>query len=261
LKGTTVAKIFIGMETSGQVRRRLRAMGHQVVSCDTLQCTDDCVTIPATDLNETPDLWLHVTGDVFVTLGRLREIGWAPDAALFHPTCTLHTVAAAWAFSEPNFERYPGVGYHQRVKPETLTGHARHEARAVAEAEVERIADLPFFKIIENPKNTWPTRTSLMEPFDVLQPYEFGDDASKATCVWAFDEDGNWKQPVIPRDPAKYVEPTYRPRTGKRYWANQTDTGQNRVSPSDDRWSERSKTYDGIADALAGALNRIVSRL
>ena len=249
-----MAKIFIGMETSGQVRRRLQAKGHWVISCDTLPADDtaDGATIFEGGFGG------HWQGDVFDVLAACERNGWRFDAGLFHPTCTLHVVAAAWAFNEPNFEKYPGVGYHQRVKPETLVGKARHEARMLAEKEVERIADLPFFKIIENPKNTWPTRTSLMEPFDVLQPYEFGDDASKATCVWAFDEDGNWKSVDIPRDPAKKVEPTFRPKTGKYYWANQTDTGQNRVSPSDDRWSERSKTYDGIADALADTLDRYV---
>lgn len=33
-------------------------------------------------------------------------------------------------------------------------------------------------------------------------------------------------------------------------FANQTDSGQNRLSPSDDRWIERSKTYPGIAAAM-----------
>lgn len=244
-----MARIFVGMETSGQVRRRLVALGHDVISCDIL---------PAADA---PTLGLHIIGDVFETLEKLMRDGWMPVAGMFHPTCTLHTTSAAWAFNEPNFERYPGVGYHQRVKPGTLTGRARHEARAIAEEEVERIADLPFFKIIKNPRNTWPTRTSLMEPFDVLQPNEFGDDASKETCLWAFDKHGNWKSVDIPRDPALYVPPTFRPRTGKYYWANQTDTGQNRLSPSDDRWADRSKTFDGIADALAGALDRVVRSL
>lgn len=47
------------------------------------------------------------------------------DAALFHPMCTYLTVSAAWAFNDPDFARYPGKGYHQRVKPGTLTGAAR----------------------------------------------------------------------------------------------------------------------------------------
>jgi hypothetical protein len=38
---------------------------------------------------------------------------------------------------------------------------------------------------------------------------------------------------------------------GKKRWANQTDSGQNRLGPSADRWAIRSKTYQGIADAMA----------
>ena len=34
-------------------------------------------------------------------------------------------------------------------------------------------------------------------------------------------------------------------------WSNQTDSGQNRLGPSEDRWKERSKTYAGIAKAMA----------
>jgi hypothetical protein len=43
------------------------------------------------------------------------------------------------------------------------------------------------------------------------------------------------------------------PRTGKvvERWSNQTDGGQNRLPPSDDRWSIRSVTYAGIANAMA----------
>jgi hypothetical protein len=33
-------------------------------------------------------------------------------------------------------------------------------------------------------------------------------------------------------------------------WANQTDNGQNKLSPSANRWLERSKTYPGIAAAM-----------
>ena len=38
---------------------------------------------------------------------------------------------------------------------------------------------------------------------------------------------------------------------GKPRWGNQTDSGQNKLGPSDDRWKERSKTYTGIAAAMA----------
>jgi hypothetical protein len=34
-------------------------------------------------------------------------------------------------------------------------------------------------------------------------------------------------------------------------WGNQTPGGQNKLGPSKDRWKLRSKTYQGIADAMA----------
>lgn len=231
-------RVFIGMETSGELRRRFIAQGHEVISCDLL---------PAED-GPTPN---HITGDVFATLDRLRqEYDWWPDLAIFHPTCTYHTVSAAWAFNDPDYERYPGVGYHQRVRPGTLTGAARREARDKAEADCERIRKLPIrIKVVENPRGTLATRTKYGAPCDVLQPYEFGDDASKATCLWVFDENGNKIATTIQRDPAEYIPPTPR-ANGRSYWANQTDTGQNRLSPGDERWKDRSRTYPGIANAI-----------
>lgn len=38
---------------------------------------------------------------------------------------------------------------------------------------------------------------------------------------------------------------------GIERWANQTDSGQNRLGPSPTRWIERSRTYPGIGDAMA----------
>jgi hypothetical protein len=49
--------------------------------------------------------------------------------------------------------------------------------------------------------------------------------------------------------PTKYVLP--RLVNDKLRWGNQTDSGQNRLPPSKDRWKERSKTYEGIAEAMA----------
>jgi len=40
-----------------------------------------------------------------------------------------------------------------------------------------------------------------------------------------------------------------KPESGR--WSNQCASGQNKLAPSPDRWKERSKTYQGIADAMA----------
>jgi len=236
-------KIFIGMETSGQVRRRIAAMGHCAISCDLL---------PADDVD--PAGWSlleyggHITGDVFKNLDDLASLGWVPDAALFHPDCTYLTVAAEWAYKDPDFDRYPGVGYHQRLKPETLFGADRRAARQAAIRDWERIDALPIpRKIAENPAKGALSK-AFRRPDQCVHPYMLGDDASKETGLWFWDAG-----PLNVPPEEDWIMPTLRDN-GRRYWGNQTDTGQNRLSPGADRWKKRSETYPGIADALAAAL-------
>lgn len=228
-------RVFIGMETSGALRRRFQSAGAEVISCDLFPAEDDGFG--------------HVPGDVFETLHALFTAGWVPDVGVFHPTCTFHVTSAAWAFSEPDFNRYPGVGYHQKVKPGTLVGQARHHAREAAERDLEKIRLLPIrLKIAENPRGTIPTRTKWGQPADVVQPYEFGDDASKTTCLWAFDKDGNPVPFTLPRDPALRVSGRW--FDGKERWENQTGGGYNKLGDYPDRWKDRSRTFPGIADAI-----------
>lgn len=157
-------KIFIGMETSGVTRRAFERAGHSVISCDLLPSQDNSSN--------------HIVGDVFDTLDVLRACGWRPDFALFHPDCTYLTNSAAWAFNDPDFVRYPGVGYHQRVKPGTLTGWVRRQARLDAVAIVRRIWALDIEQIvIENP--TGALSSMWMKPTQIIQPYQFGNDANQ----------------------------------------------------------------------------------
>ena len=96
----------------------------------------------------------------------------------------------------------------------------------------------------------------------MIQPYDFGEDASKATCLWL---KGLPKlQPtkhvqgrlvccgmVLPEGAGKYGCPNCcGEHSAKERWGNQTDSGQNKISPSKDRWKIRSTTYLGIAQAM-----------
>ena len=92
--------------------------------------------------------------------------------------------------------------------------------------------------VIENPIGCISTR--IRPPDQTVQPWQYGHDASKATCLWL--------KGLPPLRPTGFVEP--RIVDGKRRWANQTDSGQNRLPPSADRWKIRSETYSGIADAM-----------
>jgi hypothetical protein len=240
-----MAIVFIGGETSGALRRRFEAHGHTAISCDNLPSEDNAGSS-------------HIIGDIFDTLERLwGEKRW-PDLAIFHFTCTYHTVSAAWAFNDPDFVRYPGIGYHQRVKPETLTGAARREARDKAEFDFRRAAALPIRrKVFENPVGTLSTRWR--KPSQIIQPYQFGDDASKATCLWYLGKDGeeldDMQLPILPenRFPGRWVN-------GVERWGNQTDSGQNRLSPGEDRWKDRSRTFPGIASAMAANWSLLLER-
>lgn len=163
--------------------------------------------------------------------------------AVLHPMCTFLTVSAAWAFNDPDFIKYSGVGYHQRVKPGTLTGAARREARAEALDNFRRLLALPYPKAIENPAPSFVS-AAIRPPDQTVQPYEFGDDASKRTGLWL---DRLPKLRPTKRIPGRIVMTAKGP---VERWANQTDSGQNRLSPSDDRWLKRSDTYPGIARAM-----------
>lgn len=226
--------VLIGCESSGVVREAFRRLGCDAWSCDLL---------PAADGSQ-----FHIVGDVrSVVLSRV----W--DLFICHPPCTYLTLSAAWAFKEGP--------YHQRVKAGTLTGAARRAARSEAVEFVDGLWRAPVkLKAFENPRGF--LSTMWRKPSQTIQPYEFGSDASKATCLWL---DG---LPLLVG--TKYIEPRlvcsdcgtvfaygqhkcpvclsqeFRPR-----WANQTDSGQNRLSPSDDRWQKRSETFPGIGEAMA----------
>jgi hypothetical protein len=86
---------------------------------------------------------------------------------------------------------------------------------------------------IENPIGCLSTRWR--KPNQIIQPWMFGEDASKSTCLWL--------EGLPNLIPTNII-------TKERY-ANQTPSGQNKLGPSPDRWKERSKTYQGIANAMA----------
>jgi len=141
---------------------------------------------------------------------------------------------------DPDYIKYPGVGYHQKVKETTLTGAARRKAQLEELEFVKRLAAAPINKkCIENPVGQLSTLWK--KPSQIIQPYWFGEDASKATCLWLEN------LPLL----EKTNEVRGRLVAGKERWGNQTDSGQNNLSPGEDRWKERSRTYKGIAAAFA----------
>lgn len=210
-------KVLIACESSGVVREAFRALGHDAYSCDLLPADDGSL--------------YHLHGDALKYL----TDGW--DMLIAHPPCTYLTSAAEWAYGDGP--------YHQKVKPGTLVGAARRAAREESLDFFSAFLNAPIaFIAIENPVGVASSR--IRKPDQTIQPYKFGDDASKRTCLWL---KGLPRLLGTVRVPGRLVTTP----SGKvvERWANQTDTGQNRLSPGPDRWKARSKTYLGVARAFA----------
>jgi len=105
---------------------------------------------------------------------------------------------------------------------------------------VQMLLDLPIPKIaLENPVGCIGTRIRKADQY--IQPHEFGHDASKRTGLWLKN---------LPKlRPTHPVAP--RVVNGKMRWGNQTDSGQNKLAPSENRAAERAETYQGWSNAMA----------
>ncbi len=214
-------KVLIACEYSGRVREAFRARGHIAMSCDLLPAEDGGV---------------HYQGDVFDVI----SAEW--DLMIAFPPCTYLCAS--------------GMHWTTRGKRDKqLTEDAIAFVRRLMDAPIDRIA-------IENPIGVISTR--IKRPSQVIQPWWFGDDASKKTCLWlkglpSLRIDDTLKHP--PRYACQDCGNTTPAGTGwcekcgslkvVERWGNQTNSGQNKLAPSDDRWKERSRTYQGIANAMA----------
>lgn len=205
---------LIGCESSNEVTSAFRAVGIEAYSCDLLP-------------SQTGSPW-HIQGDVRDVL---RQRRW--DLLIAHPSCT--------------YLCNSGVGRLRHVPPNpsagVLYGEARWQAMREAAALFTELLEAPVARVaLENP--VMHGHAGIRKADQYIQPYQFGDDASKRTGLWLRG------LPALELPPAaSWVQP--RIVDGKPRWSNQTDSGQNKLTPSADRWQLRSNTYPGIAAAMA----------
>jgi len=138
------------------------------------------------------------------------------DLMIAHPPCT--------------FLCSSGLHWNKR-KPgrELLTDLAVDFAQMLLKSSAPMIA-------LENPIGCLSTR--VRKPDQIIQPWQFGHPESKATCLWLKG------LPLL--RPTNILE---LPPSGR--WSNQTPSRQNKLGPSPQRAMNRSRTYPGIADAMA----------
>ena len=198
-------KILVACEYSGIVRDAFTAKGHDVTSCDLLP-------------TERPGK--HYEGNVYDIL---YQDDW--EMMIAHPDCTYLCSS--------------GLHWNNKIE-----GRAQK-----TEDALEFITDLWTCRIpkicLENPVGCINTRLKFMPRPQYIQPYNFGEDASKKT--------GLWLKGLRPLRATKQIEGRKVKKNGRIYrrWSNQTDSGQNNLGPSKTRGKDRSLTYQGIADAMA----------
>lgn len=219
--------VIVGCEESQRVTMALRAKGIEAYSCDILPCSGGH-----------PEY--HLQMDVFeaIKAGELQmqsgKIIFIPkwDAGIFFPDCTYLTVTAnKWLKDQP--ERPSGA----------LVGAARREAR---ENAIQFFKDLYNSNIpligMENPVGVMSS--VFKKPSQIVTPMQFGHPEPKKTCIWLRGR--------LPKLQATHegVEPEYHTtKTGKRIpkWYAYADKSKGQK----ERAKIRSKTFQGIADAMA----------
>ena len=177
----------------------------------------------------------HIQGDVLDILND----GW--DMMIAHPPCT--------------YLASSGLHWNGRIPGRAeKTEEALEFIRTLLNAPIERIA-------LENPIGR--ISSAIRKPDQTIQPWMFGENASKSTCLWLKNLplleptniiEGRLFCCGLPLDEAlgKYGCPNCGgDKRAKRLYANQTPSGQNKLGPSKDRWKLRSMTYQGIADAMS----------
>jgi hypothetical protein len=206
-------KILIACEESQAVTKEFRALGHDAYSCDILPCSGGH-----------PE-W-HLQGDVFKYINQ----GW--DLMIAHPPCTYLSVSGARHLynkdKSPNIERYKNQA------------EALDFVKRLMEVNIEKIA-------IENPISV--ISSHIRKPDQIIQPYMFGDSASKSTCLWLKGLPKLIATNIV--DKGEFMEWIDK-KTGKvkRQSLWYYEALQKAKTPQERR-TLRSKTFKGIAVAMA----------
>ena len=154
----------------------------------------------------------HFQGDVLPILC----LGW--DLLIAHPPCTyLTNSGVCWLHKDP--ARW------------ALLDEGAEFFKALLNAPIKK-------KCIENPiQHKYAKERIGRKQSQIIQPWMFGHMEQKATCLWLEGLD-----PLVPTNNVKdaMMQLPKRERERLHY-----------LPPSEDRWKERSRTYQGIADAMA----------
>ena len=227
-------RILVACEESQATTLALRRLGHEAFSCDLLPCSGGH-----------PE-W-HFQQDVFEVIennGGVLQSGESNNSSapwemmIAHPPCTYLAVSGAQWYYHPEDK---GLPVEERRPHPKFPNRAQHREEALEffvalmEANIERIA-------VENPIGIVSSR--YMKPTQIVQPYMFGDEATKSTCLWLKN---------LPKlEPTKIVGKGERVvfASGKSQPKWYSDALAKAKTP-EERRTLRSKTFPGMASAMA----------
>ena len=215
-----MAKILVGCEESQAITIALRKLGHEAFSCDLLPCSGGH-----------PE-W-HIQGDIFEAI---KSRKW--DMMIAHPPCTFLTNSAVQWLSHPEDKHLPFEDRRPHPKYPTRRQDMLDSVefvKALMNCEIPLVA-------VENPMGLLSTR--YRKPDQTIQPWQFGDEATKTTCLWLKGLPKLNHTEIV----GKGERTTF--KSGKSHPKWYADALANAKTPAERR-TLRSKTFQGIADAIA----------
>lgn len=238
-----MANILIACEESQAICKAFRERGHNAYSCDILECSGGH-----------PE-W-HFMQDVLQVIpnhgGKLEtgEEYFLPDGEewdlmIAHPPCTYLSVSGARWLYHPDDASLP---IDQRRE------HPHHIGRRKMKAEAEEFF-MQFTKTdikrwaIENPVGCM--NSVYRKPDQIVQPFWFGDSASKKTCLWLHN--------LPPLEATNIVDPGERVilSSGRSLPKWYSDSFNTKIS-TEERRKLRSKTFPGFAQAVADQWGKLL---
>ncbi len=217
-------RVLVACEESQTVCKAFRELGHQAFSCDLLPCSGGH-----------PE-W-HFQCDVF----KVIDCGW--DLMIAHPPCTYITGSGVQWLSHPDDKHLPFYG--RRPHPKYPS---RRQDMLDSVAFVKALSNAPIEYIaIENPVGLLSSRWR--KPDQIVQPYMFGDEVTKTTCLWLKG------LPML--TPTEIVGKGERTvfASGKSHPKWYADALA--AKTKEERQRIRSKTFQGIANAIASQWGKI----
>ena len=213
-------EILIACEESQAITKAFRKLGYNAYSCDLLPCSGGH-----------PE-W-HIQGDAIA-----EAYSGKYDMMIAHPPCTYLAVSGArWLYNKDGSRN-----------------EERYENQAEALDFVQQLMNAPIEHIaIENPISV--ISSHIRKPDQIVHPYMFGDKASKSTCLWLKNI-----PKLIPTDiveKGEFVEWIGKNGKKKRQAKWYYDALAQAKTP-EERRTLRSKTFQGMADAIADQWSRVL---